>query len=52
MFVWTAERVLVAPLDFYGFDVNWYGSFAPMYEVNKNPPLVSFWLALSPANAS
>ena len=46
MFVWAAERVLVAPLDFYGFDVNWYGAFAPMYEVNKNPPLLSFWLAL------
>ena len=40
MFVWTAERVLVAPLDFYGFEVNWHGFMEPNYVANKNPPLI------------
>ncbi|MDP6977839.1 MAG: glycosyltransferase family 39 protein [Myxococcota bacterium] len=45
LFVWTARQILVAPLDFYGFDVNWYGVNASMAVVNKNPPLVSYYLA-------
>jgi len=31
--------------DFYGFEVNWYGQLQPMYEITKNPPLASFYLA-------
>ena len=46
MYLWAAHQIAANPLDFYGFDVNWYGSFAPMYELNKNPPLVSAYLAL------
>ena len=46
MYLWAAEHITRAPLDFYGLEVNWYGSFAPMYELNNNPPLVSFYLAL------
>ncbi len=46
MFLWTAEQISTAPADFFGFDVNWYGFSQPMYEVNKNPPLVSYYLAL------
>ncbi len=45
MYLWAAQHIAVDPLHFYDFDVNWYGSFAPMYELNKNPPLVSFYLA-------
>jgi len=45
MYLWAAQHITSDPLHFYDFDVNWYGSFAPMYEVNKNPPLVSFYLA-------
>ena len=28
--VWTAQRIAAHPADFYGFDVNWYGFYAPM----------------------
>jgi 4-amino-4-deoxy-L-arabinose transferase-like glycosyltransferase len=46
MFLWTAEQISVSPTDFFGFDVNWYGFTQPIQEVNKNPPLVSYYLAL------
>ena len=45
MYLWAAQHIAGDPLHFYDFEVNWYGSFAPMYELNKNPPLVSFYLA-------
>ncbi len=45
MYLWAARQITRDPLDFYGFDVNWYGYHMPMYEVNKNPPLVSYYLA-------
>ncbi len=45
LFVWTAKQILASPFDFYGFDVNWYGTTASMALVNKNPPLVSYLLA-------
>ncbi|MDP3938308.1 MAG: glycosyltransferase family 39 protein [Deltaproteobacteria bacterium] len=41
----VAHEVVADPANFYGFDINWYGYFAPVYEVNKNPPLVSFYVA-------
>ena len=31
--------------DPYGFDVNWYGWPMPMYDVTKNPPLASGYIA-------
>jgi 4-amino-4-deoxy-L-arabinose transferase-like glycosyltransferase len=45
LFLWTAQRVRVKPTDFYGFQVNWYGFEQQMFEVTKNPPGVSFYLA-------
>ena len=45
LFVWTARRILQAPLDFYGFEINWYDRVEPMAEVMKNPPLVAYWHA-------
>ncbi len=45
IFVWTAEQIADAPADFFGFAVNWYGVAEPMHAINKNPPLVSYWLA-------
>lgn len=41
----VAQEIVRDPANFHGFDINWYGYFAPMYEVNKNPPLVSFYIA-------
>lgn len=46
LFVWTARQILIDPLDFYGFTVNWYGTPQPMYEVTQNPPLQGYYLAL------
>ncbi|TVM33158.1 ArnT family glycosyltransferase [Oceanidesulfovibrio marinus] len=45
LFLWSAEHILQNPLDFYGFCVNWYGWDMPMWEVMKNPPLTSYYLA-------
>ena len=46
MYLWTAKHILHSPLDFYGFNVNWYGTEEPMSSVMKNPPLASYYLAL------
>lgn len=45
LFLWTARQIRKAPLDFYGYNVNWYGSPEPMAEVMKNPPLFSYLLS-------
>lgn len=47
LFIRVAEHILTHPLDFYGFPVNWYGFEMPMYEVNQNPPLVSYFIAFA-----
>ncbi len=49
LYLWAAQQIQEDPFDFYGFDVNWYGFETPMVEVNKNPPLVSYYLAFSAA---
>jgi len=45
LFVWTAEQILKHPADFFGFDVNWYGSADSMASVDCNPPTFSYLLA-------
>ena len=45
LFLKLADHVTRHPLDFFGFDVNWYGSPLPMHEVTKNPPLVGYYIA-------
>jgi hypothetical protein len=45
LFLWSAKQILSNPIDFYGFNVNWYGQEIPAYLVNKNPPLTSYYLA-------
>jgi hypothetical protein len=47
LFLWTAQHIQHQPLDFYGFDVNWYGVTEPMHDVTKNPPLAGYYLALA-----
>lgn len=44
-FLWTAERILVNGLDFYGFSVNWFGQSVPAFVINQNPPLFSYYIA-------
>ena len=45
-YVWAAQQIVEKPWDYYGFSINWYGYDMPMYEVNQNPPLVSYYLAI------
>jgi 4-amino-4-deoxy-L-arabinose transferase-like glycosyltransferase len=45
LFVWSAQQILQKPADFYGFDVNWYGTPQPMHLVNQNPPGAAYLLA-------
>jgi len=45
LFLWLGRQILDRPLDFFGFDVNWYGTVMPMHEVTKNPPLAGYFLA-------
>ncbi|MCG6535128.1 MAG: glycosyltransferase family 39 protein, partial [Syntrophales bacterium LBB04] len=46
LFIWTATQIQTHPGDFYGFRVNWYLTEMPVYEIQKNPPLVSYYIAL------
>ena len=45
LFLKAAEQILVSPFDFYGGEVNWYGIPDSHYEINKNPPFVSYLIA-------
>jgi 4-amino-4-deoxy-L-arabinose transferase-like glycosyltransferase len=47
LFIWAARHIAAHPGNPYGFDVNWYGSVSPMWEVTKNPPLACYFLALA-----
>jgi len=47
LFIWSAKQIQVKPADFYGFDVNWYGTMRRMSEVTKNPPLTCYYMALA-----
>jgi 4-amino-4-deoxy-L-arabinose transferase-like glycosyltransferase len=46
LLVWTAQRIAAHPADFYGFDVNWYGFYAPMVQVYLNPPGAAYFVAV------
>ena len=46
LFVWLAKHLTESPIDFFGFDVNWYGVLEPMHTVTKNPPGAGYLLAL------
>ena len=45
-YIWAAQQIVSSPMDYYGFSVNWYGREMQMYEVNQNPPLLSYYLAI------
>ncbi len=47
LFVWAARHIVERPFPFYWFDVNWYGSDMAMYQVMKNPPLTSYFIAMA-----
>jgi 4-amino-4-deoxy-L-arabinose transferase-like glycosyltransferase len=45
IFVGAAEWIQQHPADFYGSEINMYGSTVRMWECNFNPPLMSYLLA-------
>ena len=45
LFLWSAKHIQDAPLDPYGFNVNWYRQEMPMSLVTKNPPLACYFIA-------
>lgn len=47
MYIWAARHIQSNPLDFYGFTVNWEGYEMAMPAVMKNPPGVSYLIALA-----
>ncbi len=47
LFIWTARQIHAHPMDPYGFNVNWDETASPMWSVTENPPLASYYLALS-----
>ena len=47
LFVWTAQQIRSQPLNPYGFQVNWYGTDLPMWQVTQNPPLACYYIALA-----
>ncbi len=46
LFLRAAEQIRSNPLDFYGFNINWYGWELPMSKITKNPPLTCYFIAL------
>ena len=46
LFIWAAKHICSQPLNPYGFDVNWYQTVMPMWQVTKNPPLACYYLAV------
>jgi 4-amino-4-deoxy-L-arabinose transferase-like glycosyltransferase len=46
IFIWIGRQIQQHPLDFFGFIQNWDGTDHPMSLINKNPPGVSFYLAV------
>lgn len=45
-YVWVGQHIVQDPFDFYGFTLNWQGAEEPVADINKNPPGVSYFIAL------
>ena len=46
LFLWCAKQIQTHPFDFYGFTANWYGQQQPMFLINQNPPLISYYISV------
>ena len=51
LFLRAAEQIQKHPLDFYGFNINWFDRTLPMSDSTENPPLASYYIALVAALA-
>lgn len=46
LFLQAAKQIQRNPMNFYGFEMNWFGTTRPMVENFDNPPLACYFLAL------
>ena len=46
LFIWTAKQLTVHPLDPYGFSAVWWWHSTPMWQLQLNPPLASYYMIL------
>jgi 4-amino-4-deoxy-L-arabinose transferase-like glycosyltransferase len=46
VYLWLSQHILESPVDFYGFEANWWGVDEPAYELHHNPPGIGYFLAL------
>ena len=46
IFIWTAQHITKHPLDPYGFSVMGYWHPMPMWQIQQNPPLASYYMAM------
>ncbi len=46
LFIWTAQQITKHPLDPYGFTAFWWNRPTPMWHIQQNPPLASYYMAL------
>ena len=44
VFVWVAQQIAEEPFDFFGFEVDYGYAQVPIYDVNHNPPGLSYFL--------
>lgn len=49
VYLWVARQIRQHPADFFGFRAIWYTRQEPMYDINKNPPGVSYGIAAASA---
>ena len=46
LFLRVAEQIQKHPGNPFGFSVNWYGGSMPVWDITKNPPFASYYIAL------
>lgn len=46
LFVRAAQQIQKDPINFYGFNMNWWGYTSPMVDNFDSPPLASYYLAV------
>ena len=51
LFLRAAQQIQQHPADFYGFQMNWFGTTQPMIDNFDNPPLTCYYIALAAAVA-
>jgi 4-amino-4-deoxy-L-arabinose transferase-like glycosyltransferase len=45
LLVWTARQIVQHPADFFGYEANWYGFYAPIVHIFLNPPGAAYYAA-------